>query len=146
MKAYGGVEVWPHHSWLRHLMKMSGKLHAPAALSLGEEPPITISSDTGWTSEPVWTLWSGEISCLCRESNLGRPAGSSTLYLQSYSGSNKQLNQKLCKQRIRRPIVSVVYWVSNTPTELNSAAVKRARWSESRGTQQASRYSSWSDP
>jgi hypothetical protein len=34
MKMYGGVKVQVHHSRLRHLMEMSGQLHAPAALLL----------------------------------------------------------------------------------------------------------------
>jgi hypothetical protein len=38
-------------------MKMSGHLHALAALSLGKEPPVPIGQEAEWAPEPVWTLW-----------------------------------------------------------------------------------------
>jgi hypothetical protein len=36
MKTYGGIVLWLHHSGLRHYMKVSGQLHASAALALGK--------------------------------------------------------------------------------------------------------------
>jgi hypothetical protein len=36
--------------------------------------PGEIPSGTRWAPEPVWTLWRTEESCLCRNSNQGRPA------------------------------------------------------------------------
>jgi hypothetical protein len=39
-----------------------------------KEPPILIGREAGWAPEPVWTLWRGETSCHCRESNPGCPA------------------------------------------------------------------------
>jgi hypothetical protein len=41
IKTYGGVEVYFHHSWPRHL-GVSGHLHDQAALFPGEEPPVSI--------------------------------------------------------------------------------------------------------
>jgi hypothetical protein len=35
---------------------MVGELHAPVALPLGKDPPVTI----GWAPESVWTLWRRE--------------------------------------------------------------------------------------
>jgi hypothetical protein len=54
----------------------------PGRFIAGEQPPIPMGWDTGWVSEPVWTLWSFP----CRESNLGRPARSPSLYRLSYPG------------------------------------------------------------
>jgi hypothetical protein len=44
-------------------MKVSGQLHAPAALT-----PVPNGQEAGWAPEPVW---------MRRESNSGRPAQSS---------------------------------------------------------------------
>jgi hypothetical protein len=38
-------------------MKVSGQLHAPAALAPGKEPPASIVQETGWAPESFWTLW-----------------------------------------------------------------------------------------
>jgi hypothetical protein len=38
-------------------MKVSGQLHAPAALPPREELPVHIGEEVGWTREPVWTTW-----------------------------------------------------------------------------------------
>jgi hypothetical protein len=55
-------------------MGVSGQRQAPAALlPLGKEPPVPIVQEAGWAPEPVWTEGRGEISCLCRGSNLDRP-------------------------------------------------------------------------
>jgi hypothetical protein len=43
MKAYwGSGDIDQHVLWPRHKMEVSGQLHAPAALSLGKQPPVTI--------------------------------------------------------------------------------------------------------
>jgi hypothetical protein len=41
MKVYGGVKVQLHHSWLRHYMEVSSRLHVLVALPQGIEPPIS---------------------------------------------------------------------------------------------------------
>jgi hypothetical protein len=38
MKTYGGVEVYLHNPWPRYQMEISGRVHAPAALTLDKEP------------------------------------------------------------------------------------------------------------
>jgi hypothetical protein len=38
-------------------MEVSFQLHAPAALSLEEKPPVPLGYEAEWASEPVWTLW-----------------------------------------------------------------------------------------
>jgi hypothetical protein len=58
MKAYGGVEL-----------EVSGQLYAPAASPPGEEPPVLIGQDIGWTSKLVWTTWRRENSWHYRDSN-----------------------------------------------------------------------------
>jgi hypothetical protein len=40
MKAYGGKELQPHAFLTSVQMKVSGELHAPAALHRGKEPPL----------------------------------------------------------------------------------------------------------
>jgi hypothetical protein len=66
------------------LMEASGQLHAPSALPLGEEPPVPIVYEAGWAPEPVWTLWRREKTFPCRESNLGCPTHSQSLYRRRY--------------------------------------------------------------
>jgi hypothetical protein len=70
----GGIAAT--HSWPRHYMGASGQRHAPAALlPPGKWPPVPIVQEAGRAPEPVWTQRLEEKSfCLCRESNLGRPA------------------------------------------------------------------------
>jgi hypothetical protein len=46
-------------------MEANGQLHGPAALSPGEQTPVTIGEDAGWTPEPVMTLWRREKSLDC---------------------------------------------------------------------------------
>jgi hypothetical protein len=41
-------------------MAVIGQLHAPAALPLRKESPVSIEWKVGWDPEPVWTLWSRE--------------------------------------------------------------------------------------
>jgi hypothetical protein len=43
-------------------MKVSGQIHAPAALSPGKEPPVPVGYEAGWAQDLVWTLWSREKS------------------------------------------------------------------------------------
>jgi hypothetical protein len=43
-------------------MEVSGQLHVPAALLAEKEAPVPLSMEVGWAAEPVWTLWSREIS------------------------------------------------------------------------------------
>jgi len=38
-------------------MKVSGQLHAPATISLGNEPPAPRGLEVGWAPEPVWMQW-----------------------------------------------------------------------------------------
>jgi hypothetical protein len=41
-------------------MMVNGQLHAPAALSPGEDPPVPIGQEAGLAPEPFWTLWRRE--------------------------------------------------------------------------------------
>jgi hypothetical protein len=41
-------------------MEVSGKLHAPAGLSLSQVPSILIRYEAIWAPEPVLMLWSRE--------------------------------------------------------------------------------------
>jgi hypothetical protein len=50
-------------------VKVSGQLHAPAALPPRKEPPVPIGEEVGWTSEPVWMIWRRENSWNYRDSN-----------------------------------------------------------------------------
>jgi hypothetical protein len=47
MKTYERVELQLHHSLSQHYLEVSGQLHAPAALSLGKEPPVPIGKRLG---------------------------------------------------------------------------------------------------
>jgi hypothetical protein len=53
----------------------------------GKESPVPIGWKTGWAPHSVWTLWSRENSCPCRESNPGRTVHSPSLYRLSYLDS-----------------------------------------------------------
>jgi hypothetical protein len=46
-----------------------GQLYAPAALSLGKEPPVPIGWEAMWAPKPVWNTWRRENSCHYRDSN-----------------------------------------------------------------------------
>jgi hypothetical protein len=59
----GGVKIKLHHSWPRHWVEVSGQLHAPAALSTWQKPPVLIRQEAGWAPQPIWTLWRREKSC-----------------------------------------------------------------------------------
>jgi hypothetical protein len=43
-------------------MEVSGQLHAPTALPLGEKPLVAIGHEVGWALEPVWALSAREKS------------------------------------------------------------------------------------
>jgi hypothetical protein len=57
MEALGGRGgIAPTHLRPRHLMGVSGQLHAPAALyPRGKGPSVPIVQEAGWAPEPVWT-------------------------------------------------------------------------------------------
>jgi hypothetical protein len=48
---------------------MSGQLHTPAALPPGKESRVPMGKEVGWASEPIWTTWRSENSCLIGDSN-----------------------------------------------------------------------------
>jgi hypothetical protein len=64
MKAPGGRGgIAPTHSQSRHLIRVSGQHHAPAALyPRGKDPKVPIGQEAGWAPEPVWTQRLEEIS------------------------------------------------------------------------------------
>jgi hypothetical protein len=41
----------------------------PAALHSGKDTPVLNGQEAGWTLEPVWILWIGEILCIWRNPN-----------------------------------------------------------------------------
>jgi hypothetical protein len=55
MKMYEEVDVRIYPCFLDLDASWSGQLHTPAALPPGEEPPVPIGWEAGWTSGPVWT-------------------------------------------------------------------------------------------
>jgi hypothetical protein len=57
-------------------MEVSGQLHTPAALSLGEEPTPGVYWLGHWVGPKAGLESHGQetVSCLCRESNPGRRA------------------------------------------------------------------------
>jgi hypothetical protein len=54
-------------------MEVSGKLHAPAALPLGKEPPVSIGWKDGLAPEPFWTVSKRKIPIPRRESKPDHP-------------------------------------------------------------------------
>jgi hypothetical protein len=69
MKAYGGMDVWIHFSWPRHLLEVICQLHTPTVL-----PPEEISPGNQWIGSWVdpragRTLWRRENSWPYRYSN-----------------------------------------------------------------------------
>jgi hypothetical protein len=66
-------------------MEVGGQLHAPTALLSETEPPVPVVQEAEWDPAPVWILWRREMSCSCRESNPGRPAGSLSAVLTELS-------------------------------------------------------------
>jgi hypothetical protein len=73
-------------------MEVSGQLHAPAALTPGQEPPAPNVYEAGWAPEPVWTLWRREKSCSCRQSNPGRSARSPSIYQLSHPENIRKIS------------------------------------------------------
>jgi hypothetical protein len=65
-------------------MEVNGQLQASAALPPRKEPAVPIGY------EDLYAVETGNISCLCPESNLGRPARSPLLYRLSYRDSDIQ--------------------------------------------------------
>jgi hypothetical protein len=57
MKAYGEWMYRSKFSWPRHYLKVSGQLHAMAALPSGKEPWLPIAYEVEWSPEPVRTMW-----------------------------------------------------------------------------------------
>jgi hypothetical protein len=43
-----GERKYNYDSWPRHYMELNGKLHAPAALPPGKEPPLLLRYEVGW--------------------------------------------------------------------------------------------------
>jgi len=54
-------------------MEVSGQIHVPAALSLGNETPVPIGQEAGWDSQPVEKKFH---HLPCREWSPGRPSRS----------------------------------------------------------------------
>jgi hypothetical protein len=84
MRTYRWVEVSLHHSWPRHQMKVSGRLHAPATLPPGKEPHGTHWIG-GWVGP--WTFWRREKYYPWWDSIPSLPARSPLLYRLSYRDS-----------------------------------------------------------
>jgi hypothetical protein len=66
----------------------SGQIHAPTALTPGEEATVPIGYEAGWAPEPIHMSSRGEklfLSGLELQA-LGRPARSQSLYRLSYPG------------------------------------------------------------
>jgi hypothetical protein len=69
-----GVKIKLHTFLTSALNASKCQLQASVALSPGKESPVLIGQKTGYDPGPVWTLWSREKSCSCRESNPSCPA------------------------------------------------------------------------
>lgn len=48
-------------------MGVSGQSQRPVVLPPGKSSPVYIGKETGWARKPIWTLFRGENSCLCRD-------------------------------------------------------------------------------
>jgi hypothetical protein len=60
VKVYRQVDIYEYiHVCLASAI-VRGQLHAPAALSLRNEPPVPIGWKARWASEQVWTTGRGE--------------------------------------------------------------------------------------
>jgi hypothetical protein len=71
-------------------MEVSGQLHAPAALTLGKEPPVSIGQEAAWAPGPVWTTWRKFLTLPGQELlPLGTPTCSQSLYRLRYPGSTQ---------------------------------------------------------
>jgi hypothetical protein len=93
-------------------MRVSGELHASAALLTRKQPPVLIEQEAGWVPEPVWTL---RRRCPCRELDPGRSARSPSLYRLSYRGvlfsvcSNAN-EEQVCDGKVQRELFEDVAW------------------------------------
>jgi hypothetical protein len=66
MNTYGVMSVQLHHSWPQHQMNISDQFHASVALHpRGKELPVSIRLEAVGAPDSVWTVWRGEISCIC---------------------------------------------------------------------------------
>jgi hypothetical protein len=66
------MEEWLYrstYSWPQHQLKVSGQLHASAALSQGKEPRAAIGWEAGWALEPFWMTRRKEKPCPYRDLN-----------------------------------------------------------------------------
>jgi len=73
-------------------MKVSGQLHAPATISLGNEPPAPRGLEVGWAPEPVWMQWQRQkisYHFSCRKLNPGHPICSLVIVLNEISTVSK---------------------------------------------------------
>jgi hypothetical protein len=71
MKKYGGVDVK-----IRIFLtsaEIGVKLHVPASLLPGKEPPVLIGYEAGWAQESVWPTWRRDNPWAYRDSNSDPP-------------------------------------------------------------------------
>jgi hypothetical protein len=55
METHEGVEVYLHHSWSRHQIEVSGRLHVPTALPPGKEVIANLlARDSDYTAGLGW--------------------------------------------------------------------------------------------
>jgi hypothetical protein len=83
-------------SWPRHLLEVSGQIHAPAALPLGKEPPVPIGEEGGWATEPVWTTWRRQNCWSYRDSNSDPSVGQSIASSYTDYAIQYQRNLQYC--------------------------------------------------
>jgi hypothetical protein len=79
-------------TWPRHWIEVSGQLHAPGRFT--PEETVRVTSWRGdWVGPRTGLdgMVYSNISCLCRESNPGRPTPDPSLYRLSYPGSYREL-------------------------------------------------------
>jgi hypothetical protein len=62
MKAYGGVDVYIHIFLTSSLVGGEWSASRPGRFTPGKDTPVPIGLEVGWTSEPVWTMWTRENS------------------------------------------------------------------------------------
>jgi hypothetical protein len=67
MKIYGGSGGITSPI-LTSVLDRGEYLHAPAAVFVGNETPVSIGQEVGWAPDSVWTFWNTELSYHCLES------------------------------------------------------------------------------
>jgi hypothetical protein len=88
-------------------MEVSGQLHAPAALPLGKEPPVSIGQEAGWVSKAgLDDMEKRKFLALPgpKLRTLGHPAGSQSIYRLCHPSSlDGRIKLKLIskKQNVR---------------------------------------------